>query len=161
MKALLQAIQVTSPLELLHVDFTGIEMTMELDQPPHIVNVLVFCDHFIRHIMVYMTPDQIAKTVAKFLWHGYISIFRAPAKLLSVQGATFESNIISKLCELMGIQKARASLYHPQANGQVEQAHQILMWMIGKLGKDQKADSPKHLPELVYAYNSMRLAVTG
>ena len=30
-KAPLQAILVTSPLELLHVDFTGIEMTMELD----------------------------------------------------------------------------------------------------------------------------------
>ena len=30
-KAPLQAILVTSPLELLHVDFTGIVMTMELD----------------------------------------------------------------------------------------------------------------------------------
>ena len=30
-KALLQAILVTSPLELLHVDFTDIEMSMELD----------------------------------------------------------------------------------------------------------------------------------
>ena len=30
-KAPLQAILVTFPLELLHVDFTGIEMTMELD----------------------------------------------------------------------------------------------------------------------------------
>ena len=30
-KAPLQANLVTSPLELLHVDFTGIEMTVELD----------------------------------------------------------------------------------------------------------------------------------
>ena len=41
-KAPLQAILVTPPLELLHMDFTGIEMTMELDQPPLVVNVLVF-----------------------------------------------------------------------------------------------------------------------
>ena len=78
-KAPIQAILVTSPLELLHVDFTGIEMTMELDWPPHIVNVLVFCDHFMRHIMTYVTPDQTVKPVAKFLWQGYISIFRALA----------------------------------------------------------------------------------
>ena len=65
------------------MDFTSIEITMELDKPPHIVNVLVFCDHFTRHIMAYVTPDQTSKTVAKFLWQGYISIFRAPAKLLS------------------------------------------------------------------------------
>ena len=51
-KAPLQTILVTSPLELLHVDFTDIEMMMELDQPPHIVNVLVFCDHFMTHYAV-------------------------------------------------------------------------------------------------------------
>ena len=37
----------------------------------------------------------------------------------------------------------------------------MLMWMIGKLGKYQKADWPKHLQELVHAYNSMQLAVMG
>ena len=82
-KAPLQAILVTSLLELLHVDFTGIEMTMELDQPSCIVIGLVFCNHFTRHVMAYMTLDQTAKTVARFLWQGYISIFGALAKLLS------------------------------------------------------------------------------
>ena len=56
---------------------------MELDQAPQVVNVLVFCDHFTRHVMVYVTPDQMGKTVATFLWQGYISMFRALAKLLS------------------------------------------------------------------------------
>ena len=69
-KAPLQAILVTSPLELLHGDFTGIEMAMELDLPKHIVNVLFFCDHFMRHVMAYVTPDQMVKTVAKFMWQG-------------------------------------------------------------------------------------------
>ena len=147
-------------MELLHVDITGIEMTMELDQSPHVVNVLVLCDHFMRHVMADVTPDQTVKTVAKFLWQGYISIFRAPAKFLSDWGANFESNIISELCELMGIWKARTLPYHLQTNGQVEWAHQTLMWMIGKLGKDQKADCPKHLPEFVHAYNATRLAIT-
>ena len=104
---------------------------------------------------------RLQKTVAKFLWQGYISIFGALAKLLSDWGANFESNIISELYELMGIQKARTLPYHPQTNGQVEDAHQMLMWMIGKLSKYQKADWPKQLPELVYAYDSMRLAITG
>ena len=74
-KAALQAILVTSPLELFLMDFTGIEMTMNLDQPPCIVNVLICCDHFTRHVMVYVTLDQTAKTVARFLWQGYILIF--------------------------------------------------------------------------------------
>ena len=60
-KAPLQAILVISPSEFLHVDFTGIEMTMELDQPPNVLNVLLFCDHFTRYIMAYVTTDQTAK----------------------------------------------------------------------------------------------------
>ena len=95
-------------------------MTMELDQPPHVVNFVVFCDHFTRHIMAYVTPNQTAKTVAKFLWQGYISIFGAATKLLSDGGANFESNIFSELCELMGIWKAGTLPYHPQTNIQVE-----------------------------------------
>ena len=74
-KASLQTILITSPLELFHVDFNDIETTMELDQPLQVVNVFVFCDHFTRHIMAYMTPDQTAKTFAKYLWQGYISIW--------------------------------------------------------------------------------------
>ena len=37
----------------------------------------------------------------------------------------------------------------------------MLMHKMGKLSKDQKVDWPKHLPELVHAYNSMRSAITG
>ena len=64
-KVPIQPIIVASHLELLYIDFMNIEMTMELDQPPNVENALVFCDHFTKHIMVYMTPDQTAKTVAK------------------------------------------------------------------------------------------------
>ena len=48
------------------------------------------------------------------MWQGYISTFRAPAKLLSDSGAKFENNIISELCELMGNQKVRTLPYHPR-----------------------------------------------
>ena len=61
----------------------------------------------------------------------------------------------------MAIQKVRTSPYHTQTNEQVEQDHQTHLHMIGKLSKDWKADWPKHLLELVHAYNSMRLAITG
>ena len=118
---------------------------MELNQSPNIVNILVFQVHSAKHIMAYVTPSQTAKTVAKFLYQGYISIFGALAKLLSNQGLNFMSNIIQKLCELMGVKKIRTSPYHAQANGQVEHAHQTIMQMIGKLSSDQEADWPNHL----------------
>ena len=126
MKALEQKCQcspiiATAPLELLHLDFTSIEMTIELDQPPNVVSVLVFRNHFMKHVIVHVTPSQTVKTSAKLLWQGYISIFRALGKLLSDQGTNFESNIIKELCELMGIWKVRTSPYHAQTNGKLRE----------------------------------------
>ena len=93
-------------------------------------------------------PHQTVKTVAKFLWQGYISIFGAPAKLLSDQDTNFESNIIKELCELIGIWKVRTSSYQAQINRQAEWANQMHMHMIRKLSRDRKVDCAKHLPEL-------------
>ena len=78
----MQLIIATDPLELLHIDFMSIEMSMELVQPPNVMSILVFCNHVIEHVMAYVMPDQTAKTVARFLWQRYISIFRGLAKLL-------------------------------------------------------------------------------
>ena len=76
-KAPLCTIVATAPLDLLHVDFTSIETTMELDTSPRVANVLVFQDHFMKYVLVYVTPNQTAKTIAKFLYGGFISIFGA------------------------------------------------------------------------------------
>ena len=63
-KAALCPIKAYVSLKLIHVDFTSIESTMELNQPSSIKNVLVVTDHFMRHSMVLVTKDQKAKTVA-------------------------------------------------------------------------------------------------
>ena len=87
----------TAPLDLLHVDFTSIDTTMKLNQSPRVTNILVFQDHFTKNVLAYVTPDQTVKTIAKFLYGGYISIFGAPARLLSDRGTSFTSSIIEEL----------------------------------------------------------------
>ena len=161
LKAPLCPIVAATPLDLLHVDFTSIETTMELNQSPRVTNVLVFQDHFTKHVLAYVTPNQTAKFVAKFLYGGYISIFGAPARLLSDRGTSFTSSIIEELCKILGIQQLWTMPYHPQMNGLVERSHQTIMHMIGKLGEDKKANWPSHLAEILHAYNSTQSPVTG
>ena len=108
-----------------------------------------------------MTPNQTVKTVTKFLYGGYISIFRAPARLLSDRGTSFTSSIIEELCKILGIQQLWTMPYHPQTNGLVERSHQTIMHMIGKLGEDKKVNWPSYLAEIVHAYNATQSAVTG
>ena len=93
-KAPLCPIVATTPLDLFHVDFTSIETMMQLNQSPRVPNILVFQDHFTKHVLVYVTPNQTTKTFAKFLYGGYISIFGALARLLSDRGTSFTSSIV-------------------------------------------------------------------
>ena len=160
-RAPLCPIVATTPMDLLHIDFMSRETTMELDKSPRVANVLVFQDHFTKYVLAYVTSNQTAKTVTKFLYGGYISIFRALARLLSDRGTSFTSSIIQELCEILGIQQLWTMPYHPQTNGLVERSHQMIMHMIGKLGEDKKADWPSHLAEIVHAYNATRSTVTG
>ena len=103
-RAPLCPIVATTPLDLLHVDFMSIETMMELDRSPRVANVLVFQDHFTKHVLAYVTPDQTAKTITKFLYGGSVSVFGAPARLLSDGGTSFTSSIIEELCKILVIQ---------------------------------------------------------
>ena len=64
-------------------------------------------------MLAYMTPDQTVETVPKFLYGGYISIFGAPARLLSDRGASFTNNIIEELCKILGVKWLWTMPYHP------------------------------------------------
>ena len=44
---------------------------------------------------------------------GYISIFGAPARLLSDRGTSFTSSIIGELCKILGIQWLQTMPYPP------------------------------------------------
>ena len=98
--------------------------------------------------------------VAKFLYEGFISIFGAPEKLITDQGKAFSSEVVTELCTQFGVGKTTTMPYHPQGNGQLEQAHQTLGNLIGKLEDEHNKQWPKHLAKLMHMYNSTRLAVT-
>ena len=61
-----------------------------------------------KHMLAYVTPDQTAKTIPKFLYRGYISSFGAPARLFSDRITSFMSSVI----EVMQINASNIS-YSP------------------------------------------------
>ena len=145
--------------ELLHVDFTSIEVLLR--EEPVIRNVMVMQDHFSKYVVPYVVKDQTACTATEMLRNGYFGLFGAPAYLVSDQGKAFTGHLISNLCELYGVQKLRTLPYHAQTNGQVERMNQTIIRMIGKLEQDKKVHWSEHLPEMLAAYNGTRSVVTG
>ncbi|KAL1258008.1 hypothetical protein QQF64_011252 [Cirrhinus molitorella] len=148
-------IQVMRPLELLCIDFLSIEP----DQS-NVQNVLVMTDHYTKYAVALPTSNQKAKTVAKCLWDGFIVHYGFPERILSDQGADFESKLIKELCEMAKIHKVRTTPYHPRGNP-VEPFNRTLLNMLGTLKEQDKSRWHDFVKPLVHAYNCTKNEVTG
>ena len=133
------------PLELVHMDFTSVEFTMELNKPPCARNVLVITNHLTHYALAVVTKDQTTKTITRILYKRFIAVFGVSTKMLSDRRANFTSTLVEELCATFGIQKCKMMAYHAQCNGQVECFHQTHFCMIGKLMSDIKAHWEQHL----------------
>ena len=80
---------VTAPLELVHLDFTSFETTMNLNESPKVEHVLVIVDHFTRYTRAYVTKDQKALTDAKTLYEGFIPFLEHPKEYSQIKGKPF------------------------------------------------------------------------
>ena len=129
----MQPIICTEPLELVRVDYVGMEVTVATQEKLVVKNVLVVVDHFTRYVQAYITRNQMARMTAQVLYNEYFSVFGFPQRLMSDQGTGFTSKVIEAMCSLLGIEKIRMTPYHPQMNGSAERVHQTLWRMIGKL----------------------------
>ena len=80
---------------------------------------------------------------------------------MSDQAAEFMGQVISELCDLLGVTKIRTLPYHPQTNGAIKRVHQTLRRMIAKMDPDKRAKWPLHLGPILIAYNATRSLITG
>ena len=123
-RAPLVPIEAMGPMDLLHLDFTKIEVSgdheKELKKKPKIVNVFVITDHFTHHTMAFMTEDTTAQTVANILFHHYFYIFGTPLCLMMDNDLAFTSEVVQELCNLFGVKRVHTSAYHPQCNGAIK-----------------------------------------
>ena len=122
----MQPIICTKPMELVHVDYVGMEVKVSTQEKPVVKNVLVVVDHFTRYVQAYVTRNETARTTTWVLYNKYFSVFRFPQKLMSDQGTGFTSKVIAAMCSLLGIEKIRTTPYHPQSNGSAERVQQTL-----------------------------------
>ena len=81
-RAELNIIDVTRPLELVHIDF----LTIEAPKKDKDGNILVVMDHFTRYAQAYVTRSQTAPVVANTLWEKFFVHYGFPEKMLSDQG---------------------------------------------------------------------------
>ena len=80
---------------------------------------------------------------------------------MSDQVSKFTGQVISELCNLLGVTKIRTLPYNPQTNGAIERVHQTLRRMIAKMDPEKRAKWPLHLGPILITYNATRSLITG
>ena len=157
----MEPILCTEPLDLVHIDYVSMEVTVGIKEKPIVKNVLVIKDHFTRYTQAYVTNNHTACTTARVLYNEFFSVFGFPRQLMSDQAAEFTGQVISELCDLLGVTKIKMSPYHPQTNGTIKRVHQTLRRMIAKMDANKRAKWPSHLGPILIAYNATRSLITG
>ena len=103
----MQPIICTEPMELVHIDYVGMEVTKATDKKPVVKNVLVVVDHFTRYVQAFVTKNHMARTMARVLYNNYFSVFSFPQRLMLDQGTEFCGKVIAAMCSLLGIEKIK------------------------------------------------------
>ena len=78
----MQPIICTEPMELVHIDYIGMEVTVATDKKPVVKNVLVVIDHFTWYVQAFVTKNHMSRTTARVLYNNYFSVFGFPQCLM-------------------------------------------------------------------------------
>ena len=156
-KSPLGTISASYPTQIMAVDLVG-PLPESLKGNCYI---MVVGDYFSRWMEAIPIPNQEASTVAEKLVDEVFLRFSAPEQLHSDHGRQFESQLVSEVCKLLHVHKARTTPYHPQGDGLVERFNRTMLSMLATCTKDNPLDWENHIRKVCMAYNTSVQASTG
>ena len=115
---------------------------------------IAFVDYLTKWPEVFPAKDQSALTIARLLVEKVVARHGVPTQLLSDRGASFLSNLMRKVYELLGLKKVNTTAYHPQTDGLVERFNRTLTDMLSKKVKKGGKDWDQQLPYVLFAYRA-------
>ena len=68
----------TKPLDLVHIDYVSMEVTVGVTEKPVVKNILVIKDHFTHFTQAYVTNNHTVCTTAHVLYNEFFSVFGFP-----------------------------------------------------------------------------------
>ena len=114
---------------------------------------MVVGDYFSRWMEAIPIPNQETYKVAEKLVDEVFLCFSTPEQLYSDQGRQFESQLVSKACKLLHVQKTQTTPYHPQSDGFVKRFNRTMLAMLATCTKDNPLHWENHLRKVCMAYN--------
>lgn len=105
----------------------------------------------------HMTSDVLCKLLYDkvFSWTGL------PLKILGDNDTRLTASQTRALCKYLGVRLMFSTAYHPQTDGQSENAHKILMSVMRAFVNKYHSDWEDCIPSVLYAYHNTIHSATG
>jgi transposase InsO family protein len=151
----LTPLNASRPLEFVSMDIVTLPFT-----PRGNIACLVITDLFTKWAEAFPLRSHTADDVVPCLLE-FISRYGIPDTLLTDQGAEFESDLLDRLYQQLGLRKIRTAAYHPQTDGQAERFNRSLIEMLRATTTDRKVNWDEVLAPVLFAYRSSVNSSTG
>jgi hypothetical protein len=123
--------------------------------------LIIAIDYFTKWVEAEPLSTITDKSCWKFFWKNIICRFGIPKILITDNGKQFDNKMFAEQCNLFGIQQKFTSVYHPQANGQVENVNRTILQGLKRRLEESKGNWPEELPIVLWAYRTTHRTATG
>jgi len=110
------------PFETVYVDHVGPFITTKAGKR----YILVMIDNLTKYVSLFAVKSTTAEELIDCM-KSFIGGFGLPGRLVTDRGSCYTSGAFERFCVEQGIQLVLTSSRHPQANGQVERTHSVVM----------------------------------
>ena len=124
--------------------------------------VVVAVDYFSKWIEAKPLATITSVTVQNFFRQNIVCRFGVPKAITVDNGTQFDAKVFKDFCDQIGTKIHFASVRHPESNGLVERANDIIMTGIMKLIFNQpRGKWPDELIKVVWSHNTTTSRSTG
>jgi hypothetical protein len=122
--------------------------------------IIVAIDYFTKWIEAEPLASITGASITKFFRNSIIYRFGIPKYLITDNGSQFASPDLRELCGKYKITQKFTSVYHPQANDEVENANRTILDGLKKRLEGAKGNWSDILPTVLWAYRTTHRTTT-
>ena len=104
----------------------SIDFITGLPESDGCTDLMVVTDRLSKDVVLTGLPDTKTETVAQAFINFVVGYHWVPDTIVSDRGTQFVSDMWTKMCELMGIERKLSSGYHPQTDGSTEKMNSVV-----------------------------------
>lgn len=107
------------------------------------------------------TTNETSESTARLFYENVWKLHGTPERTVSDRGTQFNTHFLKRLYELLGIDPAFSTAYHPESDGQSERVNQMLEDYLRMFVSHRQNNWVQLLPSAEFQYNNHQSASTG